>query len=204
MTVKMTEIVMRVPLAGGRFCFIVFDPTVTPDFAPLHVLNGARMAQPTAPLFLKPLKENGAGAPLLHSAPTSSQEWRKPSPSGEFLGVKKPTLQDDLTDVLAALAEKSSAMACLDTKLGPVRDEEQRIKAAILATHETRNGVIHLDVNRGRERVPYFERLTALAREWGPLREERRQLNGEVKGLEKQADRLRNLIQADANKKRKA
>lgn len=148
MTSSPTEVWMKVPLSGGRFCTVFFDPAGPADFAPLLGLNVAGMAQPTAPLFLKPLKENGAGAPLLHSAPTSSPEWRKPSPSGEFSGAKSLTLREELAGVLEVLAEKASAMASLDTKLAPARDEEQRLKAGPACRRVCHAGPSHEKVRR--------------------------------------------------------
>lgn len=201
----MTVIEMLVPLAGGRSCTVTFDPSFGPvDFAPLHELNGARMAQPTAPLSLKSLKENGAGAPLLHSAPTSSQEWRNPSPSGEFLGSKKTSLKDDLIGTREAISDKASDMAELDLVLAPVREEERSIRDAILATHKRDGDVVILNLGRAKERGPLFSQLDDISREWGPVKERRRRLNSEIKNLERVADRLQKLIENESRKKRKA
>lgn len=203
MTRPSTEICMRVPLSGGRFCIVIFDPVGPADFAPLLELNVAGMAQPTAPLFLKPLKENGAGAPLLHSAPTSSQEWRNTSPSGEFLGPKK-TLQEEIDNARDILASKASDMAALDTKLAPVREEERLVRDAILATHRRTGGIVILNLDRTGERAPLFDKLTRISKEWGPLKSRRSRLNSEIRDLERQIERLQKLAATAAQKKRKA
>lgn len=203
MTQSRTEICMRVPLTGARFCFVIFDPTGPADFAPLHNLNVAGMAQPTAPLFLKPLKENGAGAPLLHSAPTSSQEWRNSSPSGEFLGPKK-SLQEEIAEARDILAGKASDMAVLDAKLAPAREEERRIRDAILATHSRSGDVVILNLGRAGERSPLFDRLSAISREWGPVKAQRSRLNSQVRDLERQIERMQKQAEAETRKRRKA
>jgi hypothetical protein len=203
MSSHQTEICMRVPLSGGRFCFVIFDPTGPADFAPLHELNSARMAQPSAPLFLKPLKENGAGAPLLHSAPLPSHEWRKPSPSGEFLGdygTQKSPLEE-IAHAQDVLASKASAVAVLDDRLAPVRIEEQAIRSRIVATHAVSNGVTMLDLGRRGDRAPLFVKLDEIARKWGPLKSERKVLFGEIKTLERQIDHLRRLIDKQDRKR---
>lgn len=203
MTIQGTEICMRVPLSGERFCVIIFDPSKPVDFAPLHKMNGARMAQGGAPLFLKSLKENGAGAPLLHSPPKSAQEWRNTSPSGEFLGPPK-TLQEEVFEAREAMALKASDMAGLDAILAPVREEERRVRNEILSTHHHRGDVVILNLGTADQRAPLFVKLDMIAKEWGPTKGKRSRLNSEIKELERQIERMQNLLAKQAAKKRRA
>jgi hypothetical protein len=204
--------VVRVPLSGGRWVYVIFDTrSGKADFAPLLELNSATMAQPSAPLFLKPLKENGAGAPLLHSAPLPSHEWRKPSPSGEFLGLSaqpepavKKTPQEALLLAREIISELASELAVLDNRLAPVRNEERDLRDEILATHGERNGVIILNLDRAGDRAPIFTRLSAIAREWGPTKAQRGNLNRRIKALEREATQLEKDIIAERQKRRKA
>lgn len=194
---------MRVPVSRGVFVMVEFDPNQTVDFAPLRERNGAGMSQTSAPLFLKPLKENGAGAPLLHSAPTSSQEWRKPSPSGEFLGVGKEvqkTAREELEEVVEALADRASELASIDSVLAPVRAEEFEIRAQLLETYDSRKGVIVFN-HCAKERAPLFRRLTEISVKWGKQKSERAQVNTHVKSLEREADQLRRIISRESKKK---
>jgi hypothetical protein len=202
------EIVMRVPLSGGRHCIVIWADSGTPDFAPLLEMNGAGMAQPTAPLFLKPLKENGAGAPLLHSAPLPSHEWRNTSPSGEFLGLKtdpkigvaQKSVQVDLDEAKSALAFKSSEVADLDTYLQPAWRREQEVRQEILGTHFIENGVVRLNLDGARDRTGLFAQLDEISREFGPARNRRKILNGEIKG-QKLIARLEKDVSKQKDKK---
>lgn len=201
MSVSPVIITMRIPVADYRYFYIQFDGSRPVDFAPLLKLNGAQMAQQSAPLYLKPLKENGAGAPLLHSPPTSAQEWRNTSPSGEFLGQPK-TLEEELADTRNALANRSSELARFDGILSPVRAEEREIQAAILVTHHRAGNVVHFDHGRAPERRPLFAALSAISAKWGKLKAERASVNTHVKSLEREIIRLQRLI--DSSKKKRA
>lgn len=197
-------VTMSVPLEYGRFTTVIFDVSKPLDFATFRKLNGARIAQQCAPLFRKPLKENGAGAPLLHSAPTSSQEWRKHSPSQGFSWQKsKPqkSLQDEFQECREVMAEKASELALMDSRLAPARAEEQDIREAIVATHDVQNGVVILNLGRRAERSPLFVKLDKISKEWGPLKSERKILHGEIKTLERQIDHIQRSIER-ANRKK--
>lgn len=185
-------VTMRIPVSKYRYVYIQFDPSQPVDFAPLQNLNGAGMAQQGAPLFLKPLKENGAGAPLLHSPPTSAREWRN-SPSGEFRG--------ELQAAREALADRAAELARLDEILFPVRMEEKDLRERILETHDRTGNVVVLDLGRASERAPLFARLSAIAAEWGKLKAERSSVNTHVKSLEREIDRLKRLIEKTDKKR---
>ncbi|MCO5129756.1 MAG: hypothetical protein M9932_04230 [Xanthobacteraceae bacterium] len=206
MTPEPFIVTMEVPLINGRRVSVEFDASKPVDIAPLLKMNGARMAQRPAPLFLKPLKENGAGAPLLHSAPASSQEWRKPSPSrGVSWQKSKPekSLIDDLRECREVMAEKASELALMDSRLAPARVKEQEIREAIVATHDRRDGVIVLNLGRRGERSPLFTRLDAISKKWGPLKSQRKDLHGEIKTLERQIDHIQRAIERANRKKAK-
>lgn len=206
MTPEPFIVTMLVPLENGPRVIVEFDASKPIDFAPLLKMNGARMSQQGAPLLLKPLKENGAGAPLLHSAPTSSQEWRKPSPSrGVSWQKSKPekSLVDDLRECREVMAEKASELALMDSRLAPARAEEQEIREAIVATHDRRDGVIVLNLGRRGERSPLFTRLDAISKKWGPLKSQRKNLHGEIKTLERQIDHIQRAIERANRKKAK-
>lgn len=130
------EVEMRIPVAGGRWQTIIFDLDSTPDFAPLLKSIGAGMAHSSAPIHLKTLKENGAGAPLLHSAPLPSHEWRKPSPSRGVSWPKKEnqkSLSAELDEVRELLAERAGEIADIDTKLFLSVGRRRRFASAFLA-----------------------------------------------------------------------
>jgi hypothetical protein len=197
-------VTMLVPLGKGSQVMVEFDVSKPVDLAPLLKMNGARMAQQGAPLFLKPLKENGAGAPLLHSAPTASQEWRKPSPSGGVSWQKsesEKSLVDELRECREVMADKASELALMDSRLAPVRAEEQEIRESIVSTHERRDGVVFLNLGRRGERSPLFSRLDAISQKWGPLKSQRKHLHGEIKTLERQIDHIQRAIER-ANRKK--
>lgn len=197
MTSDSIVVTMRVPLKYGRFNLISFDPREPVDFAPFEKWNGARMAQTSAPLSQKPLKENGAGAPLLHSAPEMSHEWRKPSPS-RGVSWPEPKLKkspmEDLEEARSALAGKAAEMAVIDSRLAPVRQEESEVQQSILATHDKLGGVVQLRLDRAVERKPLFRRLDEISAKWGPLKNERKTLYGEIKTLERQISHIQRLI----------
>jgi hypothetical protein len=207
MTPESIIITMRVPLEYGRFMVIEFDSSKPFDFATFEKMNGARIAQRCAPLFQKPTKENGAGAPLLHSAPTSSQEWRKPSPSrGVSWQKTKPekSLVDELQECREVMAEKSSELAVMDSRLAPARAEEQEVREAIVATHDRRDGVVILNLGNRGQRSPLFSRLDEISKKWGPLKSERKILHGEIKTLERQIDHIKRSIERADRKKARA
>jgi hypothetical protein len=101
------------------------------------------------------------------------------------------------------LAEKASEMAVLDSQLAPAREEERRVREAILATHKRSGDVVILNLARAGERVPLFEQLTAISREWGPLKAQRSRLNAEIKNIERQIERLQKQIETENRKKRR-
>jgi hypothetical protein len=212
MSIESLVVEMRVPLSRGQWITIAFDCfSGTPDFAPLFKMNGANLAQQSAPLFLKPLKENGAGAPLLHSAPLPSHEWRKPSPSGEFLGLSAPpeqslkqTPQEALLLAREIISELASKLAALDNRLAPVRDEERDLRDQVLATHGECNGVVILNLDRAGDRAPLFARLSEIARKWGSTKAQRGNVNRRIKALEREANQLEKAIIAERQKQRKA
>lgn len=208
MTPGTAIITMRVPLEYGRFMVIEIDSAKPFDFATFEKMNGAQIAQQCAPLFGKPLKENGAGAPLLHSAPTSSQEWRKPSPSRVVSWQKtelEKSLVDELQEVREVLAEKASELAIIDSRLAPVRDEERDIRDSILETHHRGpNGLVILNLGGAGRRSPLFGRLDAISKKWGPLKSERKTLYGEIKTLERQIDHIKRSVERANRKKARA
>lgn len=192
MTAPRTIVTMRVPVSAHLAIYIQFDPEQPVDFAPLLNMEWRTNGAPVAPLFLKPLKENGAGAPLLHSAPTSSQEWRN-SPHGEFLG--------DLEQAREALANRSAELARLDAILAPAWAEEKDLRAGIMATHERRDGVVFLDTGRAPERAPLFHRLSEISKRWGKQKAERAAVNSHVRSLERDIARLTKLHEAEKRKR---
>jgi septal ring factor EnvC (AmiA/AmiB activator) len=198
---------MRVPFKNGRFMVIEFDPRETHDFAPLLKMSGAEVSQQAAPLRLKPLRESGAGAPLLHSATTSSQERRSPSPSrGVSWQKSKPqkSLQDELQECREVLAEKASELAIMDSRLAPARADETDIREAIVATHDRRDGVVILNLGTRGERSPLFAKLDKISKEWGPLKNERKNLFCEIKTIERQIDHIKRSIERANRKKARA
>ena len=206
MTPEPLTVTMEIPLINGPRVIVEFDAARPVDFAPLLKMSGARVSQQSAPLRLKPLRESGAGAPLLHSATTPSQERRSPSPSRGISWQKsKPekSLVDDLRECREVMAEKASELALMDSRLAPARAEEQEIREAIVATHDKRDGVIVLNLGRRGERSPLFTRLDAISKKWGPLKSQRKDLHGEIKTLERQIDHIQRAIECANRKKAK-
>lgn len=209
MTVRLDVIVMRIPTKSGASVWVEIDavngrfdlPKMIAEVEPLLEENGARTSQQFAPLFRKPLKENGAGAPLLHSAPLPSHEWRNTSPSGVFSGSKKSP-QEELDEARQALAWKSSEMADLDSILAPVRAEERDIRDAILATHgRDQSGVVVVDFGNRLERRRLFEKLDLIAKQWGKEKALRKDLHSQIKTLEKQIEHIEREISKPKRKK---
>jgi hypothetical protein len=72
-----------------------------------------------------------------------------------------------------------------------------------VATHDRRDGVIVLNLGRRGERSPLFTRLDAIAKKWGPLKSQRKNLHGEIKTLERQIDHIQRAIERANRKKAK-
>lgn len=208
MTPGTAIITMRIPLGNGRFFMVEFGPEKPLDSATLLKMSVAEVAQQGAPLHSKSVKESGAGAPLLHSATTSSQERRSPSPSRDFSWQKTSTEkspQDELQEAREVLAEKASELAIIDSRLAPVRDEERDIRDSILETHHRGpNGLVILNLGGAGRRSPLFGRLDAISKKWGPLKSERKVLYGEIKTLERQIDHIKRSVERANRKKARA
>lgn len=185
-------VTMRIPAGRGLVWVVEFDPTQPVDFAPLQKTSGARVAQWVAPLRLKSLRESGAGAPLLHSAPLPSPERRSPSPLGELLR--------DIEEARAALADRSEKLSELDEVLAPAWSEEREVRNEILATHGRQAGVVVLDLNQAPGRKPLFRRLSQISERWGKQKAERALVGSQVRSLERDIARLEKLIETEKRK----
>lgn len=197
-------VTMRIPLGYGRFTVVELDPEKPFDFAPLQKQSGARVAQQGAPLHWKSTSESGTGAPVRHSAPGASQEWRSHS---HLRGISSPepapkkSSQDELRECREVMAEKASELAAMDSCLAPVRAEELDIRSAIVATHDKDHEVVVLNLGNRNRRSPLFARLDKISVEWGWLKNQRKTLHGEVRTLERQIDHIRRAVERDARKK---
>lgn len=204
MTPTGLEIVLRIPLAGGRFGTLILDLGQTYDFCDVRNWECRTNVAGECVVIPKSLKANDASASLRHSAPRVSQERRKSSPFSDFSRPKTTltkSLATELAEAREILAEKSADLADLDAVLAPVWREEGEIKDAILATHGRAGNVVVLNLSRRGERVPLFARRDAIAREWGKTKGERRYLQSEIKELENRIDRFRRLIEAEGRKR---
>src|SRR5688572_1330331 len=149
MTPTGLEIELRIPLAGGRWGTLILDLDQTYDFSDIRNWECRMNSAGQCDIIPKSLKANGASAPLRHSAPTSSQEWRKSSPSRDFSRPKtspQKSLATELAEAREILAEKAADLADLDEVLAPVWREEGEIKDAILDTHGRQGNVVVLDL----------------------------------------------------------
>ena len=161
-----------------------------------------------APQVAQEWRACGLHPPHQSALPTVADTLDFPPSEGELQRLSSPkTLQDELEETREVLAEKATSLALLDQQLLPGRNEEAVIRDSIRGTHLRRegrpDGALILDLHRAAEREPLFEALDANTAEWGPMRTERARLNGEVKRLERQADRLVRDIDREAKKKRK-
>jgi hypothetical protein len=110
------------------------------------------------------------------------------------------TWVEEVVELREAISELASRMAQLDSVLAPVRAREDQIKAAIQQTHWRRGARLCLE-RRG-ERAPYWAELLEMNVRWGRQRNERRRLNFQIKGCEREAAVLERRIAA-AHKKQK-
>lgn len=172
------------------------------DFATFQNVNGARMAQTSAPLSQNALTNdaNGASAPFSRpdGANIAHRSFQEAFPAHD--GETKKSIQEELDEARSALANRSSELARLDDILAPAWAEEREVKSEITATHDIRDGVVVLDIGRAAQRAPLFRRLTKISERWGKQKAERANVNSHVRSLERDIARLEKLIEAEKRK----
>lgn len=94
-------------------------------------------------------------------------------------------------------------MADLDEELIPAWHQESEVRQAILSTHHRDGRVVRLSMNGARDRTGLFAELDAISREWGPTRSERKNLQAEIKALEKLIVGLEKAIAKENQRKAK-
>lgn len=200
----MSVIVMQVPLENGRFLTLELDPKKPFDFAPFQKMNGARIAQNSAPFHSNALSKiaNGASAPLSLPERRDNVAILLRAAFSARAGTAGNSPQEELKEAREVLSGKASELALMDHRLAPVRNEETDIRSAIAATHDRRSddGLILNLGNRG-DRVPLFARLDEISRQWGSLKNDRKNLNCEIKILERQIDHIKRSIELASRKK---
>lgn len=194
-----------------EYVTIIWDPFKTPIICDSRENNCRTTGAKSAPLQSEALYQPEPA----QVAPVPPTTVAGPSHRPVLVGIKtsalrrktgaqkegKTTLQDDIKLAQESITELASMLAGLDDELSPVRSEERRIKDAVLATHsKTHDGVIIFELTGARERAGFFRQLDELTFKWGRKKEERRRLASQIKDLEKQIQRLENLISKERKK----
>lgn len=195
------EITLRLPY--GRFLKFYINSWEPFDFATFQKVNGARIAQKSAPFHSNALREsaNGASAPL--SLPKRRDNVALPLKEAFAAERSKPkkSIQEELEQAKNALVIFSSKMARLDEVLALAWAEERGIKDAILSTHGmSERGVVVVHLENRRQRRNLFAELDKLAQKWGPRKSERSDLNKQVRALEKQIQHFERIISKERKK----